>query len=156
MCPHCYCFLVPCCCQHCWHHHLGHWEGTCLHHVWGLLALPQGGSRVAGISAVTRVVRLVGSAAADRAGAGVVGPFVVEWTGSEALLLPLCDSLWLRALLQLGGWCHRHCLPRCHWFLSEIGHRGQVPGIRSGTTSAVPLLLPPLCVPIHPPSDAHF
>ena len=67
---------------------------------------------MAGISAMTRVVRLVGSAAADRAGAGVVGPFVAEWTGSEALLLLLlCDSLWLRALLQLGGWCHRHCLP---------------------------------------------
>ena len=68
-------------------------------------------SRVAGISAMTRVVRLVGSAAADRAGTGVVGPFVAEWTGSEALLLLLCDSQWLRALLQLGGWCHGHCLP---------------------------------------------
>ena len=38
---------------------------------------------------MTRVVRLVGSAAADRAGAGAVGPLGAEWTGSQALLLLL-------------------------------------------------------------------
>ena len=110
--------LVPCflSCCYCWHHCLGHWDSGWLCHIWGCLAYRLSqfgvGAGVTGASAMSRIVRVVGSITVVETVCfyGCLCSWRGRVTGPTALLLP--GSLWPWAPLQPGGWicvCHLLC-----------------------------------------------
>lgn len=153
-----------CCCCH-WCNHQEHQNGRCFCHVQGHLSHGYhccgGDTEVYVVSWDHRCLHcLQGCWVCGHCshwwewGTAVVGTATVRGTGLWALLPLLPGSLWLWVPLQLGSQRCMHYLSCCHQVLWGVdfschGQRAEI----AGTTFTVSLVLPPLYVPIHQPSD---
>ena len=158
--------LVPCCCQCCWCHCLGHQDSELSCHAQDPLSPRLHCHRMRGkmewswdcmgISAVSGIVRFEDFAAV---GGGVGGKSYGSLCGwRDGVPGPTAVAAQLPVAAAVGeGQSRVYHLPCCyHVFwgcrLSCHGQRSRT----AVTTCAVLLVLPPLFVPVHPPLDVQI
>lgn len=158
---------MPCCCLcccYCRHHCLGHQDNRGLHPIWvclgcGLFQCSGNGSVGGGVLKGWSPLLHLGLSIlqASPLWEGVQSPRCLNsWRGHFHAPLPLLPNfLWPQTPWQLGSQscvCH---LPCCYMVLQgcRFSCHGQETRIMD-PSSAVPPVLPPLCVPVHQPVDA--